>query len=377
MEDKLVILAEHPYEKALLIKSRLENEGIESILSNVNLIQPDASAGVRIKVREKDFEKALKIYENFLRDEGYETKKDTEAKKEKNVSGVKKIMVPVDFSDYSRHAAHFAMHYAHKVHAEILLLHAYFSPDLQTIPYDESFGIEGTMTEYIGDLRDAAKEEIEKLQRDLKKIAGKENLKNLTMDYSIVQGALDDAVFFASESYHPDLIIMGARGKGNRKKDPIGSSTARILEKAPVPVLVIPEDTDIQSFFDRKKIVYATDYDESDFQEIAKLVSLVRPFNMEIICTHIEGEEEEPLENIKMEGLKKYFKKSYPDLTLSCHMIPHEDVIAGLDAFVLEHPVSAIALTTHKRNLITRLFYPSITRKMFFYTTVPLLVFHA
>jgi len=42
------------------------------------MIQSDASAGVRIKVREEDFEKALDVYRRFLLDEGELTEKESE-----------------------------------------------------------------------------------------------------------------------------------------------------------------------------------------------------------------------------------------------------------------------------------------------------------
>ncbi len=377
MEDKLIILAEHPYERALLIKTRLANEGIDAVLSNVNMVQPDTSTGVKIKVREEDLEKAIGIYRQFLRDEGEWDEKKAEKKGEDQEPGVGKILVPVDFSDYSRHAAHFSLLYASKVGAEVLLLHAYYAPDMQTIPYDESFGFEGSVTDYLNDLRDTAREELKRFMDDLLKMTSKEKLKNFSVDYTVVKGPLDDAVFYAAESYGPDLIIMGARGKDKRKHDPIGSTTTRIMEKAGEPVLVIPEDMDLNGFFERKKILYATDYDEADFKAISKLINLIRPFNMNIICLHIGSEEKNPWEKVKMEGLREYFRKSYPDISVTCDVIPHEDVIAGIEDYLSGVQVSAIAMTTHKRNLIEKIFYPSITRKMYFYTTVPLLVFHS
>ncbi len=384
MKDKLVILAEHSYERALLIQSRLENEGIDAFLSNVNMISSDVSTGVKIIVKEKDMGKALKIYRNFIDEiEGKDKHmkknkvKDNPVGTKKNTEGIKKILVPVDFSDYSRHAAHFALYYALQVNAEILLLHAYYSPDLQAIPYDETFGFEGTLTEYLNDLKDVAQQEIKNFTASLKKTADEEGLSSVMIDYSLLKGSLEDVVLYACESYKPDLIIMGARGKDQRKNDPIGSTTTHILAKAPLPILVIPEDAELKGFFERKKIIYATDYDEADFQAIKKLIRLMKPFDMEIVCMHIGKEEDDPSERVKMEGLRDYFKKFYREIKVSCSVISHEDVITGIDEYVSANIVSAIALTTHKRNLIAKIFNPSVTRKMFYYTRVPLLVFHS
>ena len=54
MEDKLVTLAIHTFEKAQILKTMLETEGIEVYLHNVNQIQPVVSAGVRVRIKESD-----------------------------------------------------------------------------------------------------------------------------------------------------------------------------------------------------------------------------------------------------------------------------------------------------------------------------------
>lgn len=40
----------------------------------------------------------------------------------------KKILIPIDFSDYSIKACELGINYAHKVGAEVMIMHAYFSP---------------------------------------------------------------------------------------------------------------------------------------------------------------------------------------------------------------------------------------------------------
>ena len=55
MEDKLVTLAIHTFEKAQMLKMILESEGIEVYIHNVNQIQPVISAGVRVRIKESDY----------------------------------------------------------------------------------------------------------------------------------------------------------------------------------------------------------------------------------------------------------------------------------------------------------------------------------
>ena len=66
MEDKLITLSILTYSKAQILKSVLESEGIESYIHNVNLIQPVISSGVRVRIKESDLPRALKIIESSI-----------------------------------------------------------------------------------------------------------------------------------------------------------------------------------------------------------------------------------------------------------------------------------------------------------------------
>ena len=63
MEDKLVTLAIHSYDRAIILKSMLESEDIEAFIQNVNILIPQSSEGVRVRIKESDLSKALKIVE--------------------------------------------------------------------------------------------------------------------------------------------------------------------------------------------------------------------------------------------------------------------------------------------------------------------------
>ena len=60
MEEKLITLAIHTFEKAQMLKMILESEGIEVYIHNVNQIQPVISAGIY------GYLKALDVKRTFL-----------------------------------------------------------------------------------------------------------------------------------------------------------------------------------------------------------------------------------------------------------------------------------------------------------------------
>ncbi len=121
MEDKLVTLAIHTFEKAQILKTILETEGIEVYIHNVNQIQPVVSAGVRVRIKESDLPHALRIIEDskWLSEDTQE---------EVAAPQGKKILIPVDFSDYSIKACELGINYAYHAGAEVMIMHAYFSP---------------------------------------------------------------------------------------------------------------------------------------------------------------------------------------------------------------------------------------------------------
>ena len=65
MEEKIITIASYPYSRAQLLKGRLEAEGIECFLSNINLVQPDISTGVKVKINDTDADLAFKIIDEI------------------------------------------------------------------------------------------------------------------------------------------------------------------------------------------------------------------------------------------------------------------------------------------------------------------------
>ena len=116
MEDKLVTLAILTYAKAQILKNVLEAEGIEAYIHNVNLIQPVISSGVRVRIKESDLPHALQIIESSTWLAEDIVKEQEESNKERNKQ--KKVLIPVDFSDYSLKACQFGFSFAKSINAQ-------------------------------------------------------------------------------------------------------------------------------------------------------------------------------------------------------------------------------------------------------------------
>lgn len=77
---------------------------------------------------------------------------------------------------------------------------------------------------------------------------------------------------------------------------------------------------------------------------------------------------------IKLAGIKEYFKKQYPQLEISYNLIAEDQLLTNLDVYVKEQAIDALCITNYKRNVFARLFNPSIARKMIFHSDTPILI---
>lgn len=377
MEDRLVTIAIHNYSRAEILRTRLEAEGVKCYLKNVNLIYSSVSGGVKVRVNSSDLEKALRIVEKISEKFREESDPDHQGdKNEQEFQSVQKILVPIDFSDYSVNACRYAIGLAKKLNAEIKLLHVYYNPIINSMPLTDTYYYQVNMDEIIREIEVRAKENMENFYNDLMEKIKREKIEGVKLDYELVSGIASDEIIIKSEEYKPEVIIIGTRGQGERENDLIGSVTAKIIEEAKKPVLVIPEDSLYQGIA-TINILYTTDFDDSDYKALKKLMSIVAPFDIRLYCVHIGTSDSNAWDKVKMDKLKSNLKKQYGDYEIECSIIEEEDFLKGIQDFVRTKKIDIISLVTHKRNIISKLFNQSKARKVLFHTNIPFLVFHS
>lgn len=369
MEDKLVTLAIHTYQKAQILKTLLENEGIEVYLHNVNLIQPVVSSGVRVRIKESDLPAALKIIENThgLTDEEQET---VESEKDHP----KTILIPIDFSDYSIQACEVGFNYAYGIGAEVVVMHAYFTPFFpSSISLGETFSYQTKDEETIVMMMKKAQDDINSFSEFIGNRMKAGTWPNVKYSCILRDGLPEEEIISYSKEFKPVMIVMGTRGKNQKDVDLIGSVTAEVIEMAKVPVFAIPENTPFKSFLDVKKVAFGTSFEQKDLIAVDILFKTFEPFNVEFYLFHISSKQD-TWNEIKLGGIKEYFEKQYPNIKINYDIIDANDFVLNLEKFVRSNSIDIISLTTHKRNIFARMFNPSMARKMLFHTDTPMLV---
>jgi nucleotide-binding universal stress UspA family protein len=372
MEEKLITIAVHNYARAEVLRTRLEAEGVECYLKNINLIHSVISGGVKVRVNSKDLEKALRIVEKVS--EQFREEYQDEASI--TIRNVQRILVPIDFSDYSVNACRYAIGLAEKLNAEIKLMHVYYNPVVNSMPITDTYYYQVNMDEIIREIELRAKSSMEEFYKDIKEKIERDKIEGVKIDYALTRGIASEEIILKSKEYNPDVIIIGTRGQGEGANDLIGSVAAKIIDDTKVPVLVIPEDS-LYKGIATINIMYATDFDDSDFNAIKKLMNIMSPFDIRLYCVHIGSQDSNVWDKAKMAGLKEKLYDQYKDYDIECSLIEEKDFMKGIQEFIREKNIDIISMVTHKRNLISKLLNPSYTRKVLFHTSIPFLVFHS
>lgn len=370
MEDKLVTLAILTYTKAQILKNVLENEGIETYIHNVNQIQPIVSSGVRLRIKESDLPRALKITESSVwLAESIVGEGQPKAKSKSN-----KILVPVDFSNYSLKACGLGFNLAKLENLEVVLLHVYFTPIYaSSLPYGDVFNYQ------MGD-EESVKTIIKKVHSDLNILSDKIKEKISSGEFPDVkfscilrEGIPEEEILKYAKEQRPSIIIMGTRGKSQKDIDLIGSVTAEVIERSRTNVLAIPENTSFKQFDEVKRIAFLTNFDQRDLIAFESFFNTWKSFHFSVSLIHF-AESKDAWDEIKLAGIKEYFRKQYPDLEIHYDVVRSENILKGLDQYIKENQIDIITLTSYKRNIFARLFNPGIARKMIFHSDTPLLV---
>lgn len=370
MEDKLITLAIHTYEKAQILKTMLETEGIEVYIHNVNQIQPVISAGVRVRIKESDLPHALRIIEDSKWLDEPE-----DAEKKENHS--KQILIPVDFSDYSIKACEIGFNYAHKAKGEVMLLHAYFSPYFPSaIPVGDTFAYQINEEESIQHILTRVKKDMENLRTLIIRKMDAGELPTVKFDYTLREGLPEEEIIAYCKEYRPRLVVMGTRGKNQKEMDLIGSVTGEIIESSKTPILAIPENVPYRSLEDVKTFAFATSFNQRDLVVFDKFMDLIKEKDAHIEVFNISTSRDEWNE-IRLSGIRDYFNKQYPEAHITHTVLDDGDLLLAIEKFVRDKHIDVIAVSTQRRNVLARLFNPSIARKMLFHTDTPLLVLPA
>lgn len=364
MEDKLVTLAIRTYHRAQMIKTVLEENGIETVIHNLNLEQPELAVGVRVRIKESDLPRALRIVEEV----------ESAWEHDDNKSENRHVLIPVDFSDMVDQIIDFGFGFAEQLGVSVVLYYVYFTPTY-TISGNNDFS---TYSFPDGEL----------MRRIVKQAnADAENLKNLIdrkiknhelpdIPFSIVQkeGVPEDEILDYCKKNEPELVVIGTHGK-KISNDLIGSVAAEVIESTTSPVFAVPVQVTLRSPRDIKRVAFLTNFDQKDLIAIDKTIELCKAEKIEVYFIH-SSEKAEVWNEVLLAGIKTYFETHYPHIETHYALLGSANSPELIEEYLKEKNIDLLAFNSRRRKLFSRLFNPGLAYRLVLQSDTMLFVTH-
>ena len=181
---------------------------------------------------------------------------------------MRKILVPVDFSNQSEYAAKLAARIAKKSDSEIHLLHMVELPTgIVDMGAGSNFSIPESMM-YLRKVRD-------KLFHYKKEFFPKnENIKHAIRFQNPYEGIKE-----YGDKIDANLIVMGSKGHSEFEEILIGSNTEKVVRTSKRPVMVVKKD---EEKFKVKDLVFASSFKKGNKEAFEKFLDFADKFKSKI-----------------------------------------------------------------------------------------------
>lgn len=274
---------------------------------------------------------------------------------------MKIILVPIDFSKASEKALIYAADLAKRLDGKIILFHSFHSY------HTNAYASAKTMDHDV----ELAKRKSNKIMKTI--------WASVSEHFPVVpemissEHSMHDEIPGLIKEKKVDLVVMGTLGMGNRFEGLIfGTNTSWMVEKASCPVIAIPESSE-RLVMD--EIVYASDYLNTDLDNLKSVAMLARLFDSKLTIVHVAREN-----NAKAETDKESFREKLTAMAglpeLNIKILKGNNVENTLEKYLSSEKVDLLVMSAQQRDLMDKLFGKSITRVMTLYLKVPLMVFH-
>jgi nucleotide-binding universal stress UspA family protein len=267
-----------------------------------------------------------------------------------------KIVMLTDFSPLSKVAMNYALKMAADLNAEFTILNIV---RLEGIPKANL-----KLRQIEKNIAAISEEEGAKLVKELSaSIKG-----NYTINYEAIRArTVAEMVRKYVDKNKTNMVVMGLQGASALKKARLGGTTVSVIDECKVPVMAIPE---FARYKNLEHIVYASDLKNVQ-KELDTIVEFARIFGSTVHMIHVAPVMDKKLEVAKNSVSDIIGKMGYDKL--SFELILDDDITTAIDGYIKKTKADLLTTFTHKLSLEEKLFGRSVTRKLAYQGTIPLL----
>jgi nucleotide-binding universal stress UspA family protein len=205
---------------------------------------------------------------------------------------IKFILCPVDFSEFSIRAYHYALSPAEHYRAKLVAQHIVA---LSRYPYAEYVATQGDYQEFSRALREGGEER-------LREFVKRHSHDEVQPELAVREGVAADSILSFAQERKVDLIVMGTHGRQGFDRLVLGSVTDRVMRTAPCPVLAISQlsrDSSATGEERRRvhhlsRIFFCTDFSGASELALNYAISATAEYGAELILLHVLEEARGP-----------------------------------------------------------------------------------
>lgn len=260
------------------------------------------------------------------------------------------ILLPTDFSDNATLAGDFAIDICRRANATLFVLHA----------YDMPYANRSMSTSLLEIMRDNA-------ESNMKQYEEKLNGKDINTKTLVRLGNPIRTIKEMSKNLGIDLVVMGTKGASGLEELLLGSNASAVIQGTDVPVLIIPPKSTLNGF---DKILLATDLNfKGKRRPLERLAELARLYNSEVEILHVQNSTAE-------QGSREFIDDILGDIPHNYFVTKSDDIEQAILSHCESRDVDLLATIPKQYGFFEGLFHTSLTSKLAYHTSVPMLALH-
>lgn len=274
---------------------------------------------------------------------------------------MKKIIIPIDFSEHSEYALKTAAKLAKKNKAELLVLHMLEMSEIMLT----ASGEEPQKVIYFLKLAEQRFEDF----------LNKDYLKGIKVTPIVKHFKVFSEVNDMAQKYDADLIVMGSHGASGMKEFFIGSNTERVVRSSEIPVLVVKNDLRKINF---EVVAFACDFSEESIESYLKAVSMFEKMGSKVYLVHVNLPNDRFRNSIEIEKqVVNFFTKADRNLDKMKDVFYVSDYTVEDGILNCANKIGAdlIAIPTHGRKGLAHFFQGSVGEDVANHSTLPVMTF--
>ena len=275
---------------------------------------------------------------------------------------MKRIIVPIDFSEHSEFALEAAANLARKYGSELFVLHMLELSNAILTTAGNAINDEAVFYYKLAESR-------------FNEFLDKDYLKGIKVTPIVKHFKVFSEVNEVANEHKANLIVMGSHGASGVKEVLVGSNTEKVVRHSDVPVLVIKHNPILLDF---ENAVFASDFSDDAIESYLKAKVTFKKLGAKMHLVYVnspDGNFRSSMEIDKRVSL--FLKRADGNLdNLSCvNIVSDYSVEKGILNFANVIGADLIAVATHGRKGLAHFFEGSISEDLTNHSTLPVMTF--